>query len=138
MRNMSFMLTTSQMYAEIKTVTRRLAWNNLKPGDLVIAVEKGMGLKRGEKIKKIYPIVIKNISKEVLWHITLEEVEKEGFPGKTVEWFIDMFCKSHKGCTANTVVNRIEFKKYEPPLIQKLWNKQLEKESTAGSFFYTL
>jgi hypothetical protein len=90
----------------------------LNPVILLWLLKKGMGLKQGEKIKIIYPIVIKNISKEVLRHITPAEVEKEDFPGKTVEWFVDMFCKSHKGCTADTVVNRIEFKKYEPPLRQ--------------------
>ena len=43
-RNMSFMLTTEQVRNKTKTVTRRLGWWFLKPGEIVNAVEKGMGL----------------------------------------------------------------------------------------------
>lgn len=46
-RNMSFTLTIEQMRARTKTVTRRKGWAFLKPGDLVWAVVKGMGLKPG-------------------------------------------------------------------------------------------
>ncbi len=55
MRNMSFMLTTQQMQDRTKDVTRRVGWWFLKPGDVIMAVEKGMGLKKGEKIKRMYP-----------------------------------------------------------------------------------
>ena len=47
MRLMSFALTTRQFLAHEKTVTRRLGWEFLKPGDRVCGVEKGMGLKKG-------------------------------------------------------------------------------------------
>jgi hypothetical protein len=53
MRNMSFSLTTPQVYAGTKTVTRRLGWRFAKAGQRVCAVEKGMGLKKGEKVKRI-------------------------------------------------------------------------------------
>ncbi len=33
----------------------------------------------------------------------------EGFPEMPPGRFIDMFCKSHKGCTPDSVVTRIEF-----------------------------
>ena len=46
---MSFMLTTNQIIDETKDVTRRNGWENLKPGDRLRAVEKAMGLKKGEK-----------------------------------------------------------------------------------------
>lgn len=32
MRNMSFSMTTEQMYQQTQTVTRRLGWSFLKPG----------------------------------------------------------------------------------------------------------
>lgn len=50
MKNISFMLTTEQVRTRIKTVTRRMGWRNSKPGDVLCGVEKGMGLKAGEKI----------------------------------------------------------------------------------------
>jgi len=109
MRNMSFMLTTDQVYSKTKTVTRRRGWWFLKPGDIVCAVEKGMGLKKGKKIKKICPISIVSVRREPLHCISSEEVFKEGFPGASPEWFIAMFCKSHKGTHLNSIVNRIEF-----------------------------
>ena len=40
-RNMSFMITKEQVRNRTKTVTRRLGWAFLKPGDIVNAVEKG-------------------------------------------------------------------------------------------------
>lgn len=111
MRNMSFSITTKQMYAETKDVTRRLGWWNLKAGDTVMAVEKGMGLKKGEKVKRIYPIEIVSVSREPLQYITAAEVVREGFPELSIRGFMTMFMKSHKGCKPETMVNRIEFKK---------------------------
>lgn len=109
MRNMAFSITTEQMYAKTKTVTRRLGWSFLKPGDTVMAVEKGMGLKKGEHIKKIYPIEIVSVRGERLSDITLEDVAREGFPQMNVPQFVCMFAKSHN-CDVHAGVNRIEFK----------------------------
>ena len=111
MRNMSFMITTQQMYDETKTVTRRLGWWGLKAGDIVMAVEKGMGLKKGEQVKRIYPIEIVSVRQERLDWITPAECILEGFPEMAPEQFIDMFCKSHKHCGPRTEINRIEFRK---------------------------
>lgn len=118
MRNMSFMLTTPQMYAGTKSVTRRVGWWNLKPGDVVMAVEKGMGLKLGEKIVKIYPILILETNPETLNYMLRnieygkKEVVMEGFPLMSPREFVGMFCASHKGCTPETTVNRIRFRRY--------------------------
>lgn len=49
MRNMSFFHTQKQILAGTKTETTRKGWGFLKPGDHIMAVKKGMGLKRGEK-----------------------------------------------------------------------------------------
>ena len=113
-RNMSFMLTTQQMYNKTKTVTRRMGWRFLKPGDIVQAVEKCQGLRKGEKVVKICLIRILSNRPEQLGNMNrlyygLQEVIKEGFPDTTPIEFQDMFCKSHKGCTPTTFVNRIEF-----------------------------
>ncbi len=109
MRNMSFMLTTKQIKNRTKTVTRRLGWWFLKPGDIVMACVKCMGLKRGEKVEKICPISIVSLRTEILFEITYDECVKEGFPNMTPEEFIEMFCK-HNKCSDMETVNRIEFK----------------------------
>ena len=108
-RNMSFSLTTEQVRNRSKTVTRRLGWWFLKPGDIVNAVEKAMGLKKGEKVKIICQIRIVSTRPEPLQDITNSDIIKEGFPNMSIDEFIAMFCRSHKGCSPATIVNRIEF-----------------------------
>ena len=105
---MSFMLTKEQIKAQTKTVTRRLGWWFLKPGDLLWACEKCMGLKKGEKVKKICLIRIVATKPEPLTAVTQEECAKEGFPDKTPQEFIKMFCEFNR-CKVDTMVNRIEF-----------------------------
>jgi hypothetical protein len=110
MRNISFFLTTPQFRAHTKDVTRRLGWLNLKDGDVLMAVEKAQGLKKGEKIKELGRIIVIKPRREPLNAITQHEVIREGFPEMSVDAFIDFFCKSHKGCTPETIITRIEFK----------------------------
>lgn len=113
---MSFMLTKEQFRNRTKTVTRRLGWWNLKPGEIVMGVEKSQGLKNGEKIVQLGPIRIKSTRRERLNKMTshpalygLNEVDLEGFHSSTPTEFVKLFCASHKGCTPATEVNRIEF-----------------------------
>lgn len=120
MRNMSFSMTVDRIKDGSKTVTRRLGWKNLKPGELVQAVEKAQGLKKGEKIKNIRVIEITGVSRELLFEIAEypfddrggEEVRKEGFDCTPKE-FIERFCKYNK-CTEKQIVTRIEFKYITP------------------------
>ncbi len=109
-RNMSFMLTTRQVKNKTKTVTRRLGWWFLKPGEIVNAVEKCQGLKKGEKIKRICQIKIKHVRRERLSDLTLEDIKKEGLPGMSRWNFVEMFVKANK-CRGgiHVEVNRIEF-----------------------------
>ena len=107
-RNMSFMLTKEQIRMRTKTVTRRLGWWFLKPGDVVWACEKCMGLKRGEKVKRICLIEIVDTHPESLTAITQEECVKERFPNITPAGFVEMFTKFNQ-CKPDTIVNRIEF-----------------------------
>lgn len=110
MRNMSFAMTTPQMREETKDVTRRFGWWFLKPGDRVMAVEKSMGLKKGEKATPLYPIEILSVRSEPLDSITKEDVAREGFPDWTPQKFIQMLVDHYKIDPAKTV-NRIEFKR---------------------------
>lgn len=116
MRNMSFALTTQQFRDRTKDVTRRVGWKNLKPGDLVQAVEKGMGLKKGEHPVKLGIIRIVSVRREMLctmWQYDSDkqsrsECSREGFPELDWSQFVEMFCR-HNGTTPATTVTRIEF-----------------------------
>lgn len=108
MRNMSFSITTEQIKNRTKTVTRRLGWLFLKEGELVQAVEKCQGLKKGEKVKKLVVIRVKLILRMGLCFTPHDDCEKEGFPKLSSEQFIRMFCKANK-CTRETIITRIAF-----------------------------
>lgn len=107
-RNMSFAMTTEQVRNQTKTVTRRFGWWFLKPGDIVCAVEKGMGLKKGEKVKRLGLIRIVSVRKEPLVEMRPDDLVREGFPFMTWGEFIDMIC-DHYDCEYTDEVNRIEF-----------------------------
>jgi hypothetical protein len=107
-RNISFFLTQEQFKNKTKTVTRRLGWDNLKPGDILNGCVKCQGLKKGEKVQILGQIRVKCVTKQPLNRITLDDVKKEGFPDMQSIEFVRMFCK-HMKCDPRTLVNRIEF-----------------------------
>lgn len=106
--NMSFSLTTPQFRARTKTVTRRLGWKNLKPGQTFSAIVKGMGLKKGEKVEYLGLCRCLSNRLEPLNAISKSDCIKEGFPDFTPEQFVAMFCK-HNGCVPLSLISRIEF-----------------------------
>ncbi len=109
MRHMSFSMTTEQIRDQSKTVTRRLGWLFLKPGDLVQPVEKAQGLKKGERVKKIgCPIRIVNVGRELLDAVSLSDVFCEGYQNMSCVQFIAMFCIANQ-CSRNPIVTRIQF-----------------------------
>lgn len=111
MRHMSFALTTKAFLEGRKTVTRRMGWKNLRPGDKLMAVEKGMGLRKGETITELGIIRIVSIRRERLKAITQEDVQREGFLPEVSRFdFIRMFC-AHMGVKPGALVTRIEFEK---------------------------
>lgn len=114
MRNMSFAMTTGQARNQSKTVTRRQAWWNAQPGQLVQQVVKGMGLKKGEKVERIHVIRLLSIRPEPVEAITQEDVIKEGFPEWSPEGFIAFYCEAH-GINRDDTCNRIEFEYYMAP-----------------------
>lgn len=125
MRNMSFALTTTPIMEGTKDVTRRLGWEFLKVGDLLRPVRKCMGLRPGEKLDVLRdPIIVVALQREQLRRMTddieygYQEVRREGFefhPDYADPWsWVSMFCATHKGCTPDTVITRIEFS-YEVP-----------------------
>jgi len=108
MRNMSFAKTMQQVEDETKDVTRRLNWGVLKVGDLVQAVDRCMGFKKGEHPRKLKVIRVLDIRRERLDAITQADCVREGFPEMTPAAFIEMFCRMNK-CKSDQWVNRVEF-----------------------------
>lgn len=115
MRNMSFFLTTVQMREGTKTVTRRLGWSDLEPGEHFMAVVKGQGIPKGGKVERIYECVcVNNRPEKLLLMIANPRYGKreailEGFPQMSGREFVKMFCE-HNECEPDEVINRIEFK----------------------------
>lgn len=111
---MSFALTTRQVRAKTKIVTRRLRWKKLKAGDYIQAIEKGMGLKKGEKQIPLAIIRIKSVRTEKLLMMVANpvygkrEAIKEGFPDMSGRQFAKLFC-DHNHCEPDAAVQRIEF-----------------------------
>lgn len=123
MRNISFALTTPQFLDGSKDVTRRMGWINAKVGDVLCAVKKGMGLKKGEQIERLGQIRLVDVRREPLRRMLddldygFAETIREGFPlGHPYHWpseFVEFFCGSHKGCIPGSVVTRLEFERLE-------------------------
>jgi len=107
---MSVSLTEDAVRAKTKTVTRRLGWLMLKPGDRVTLCRKVMGRRNGEPLVRICDVEIVDVRREQLNDITFEDVEREGFPDWGPFTFVDFFCRTHKGCNEDTEVTRIEWR----------------------------
>jgi hypothetical protein len=103
-------MTTQQFKDGKKDITRRFGWWTLKPGDRVRAVEKAMGLKKGEKMVSLGEIEIVSTRKEPLWVIDQDDCIREGFPHMSPDQFIRMLTE-HYGCNPQETVNRIEFRR---------------------------
>ena len=120
MRNISFALTTEQIFAGTKTVTRRLGWERAKVGDLLRPVRKGMGLKPGEKVEVLRaPIRLVDVRREPLRRMIddidygIEECKLEGFGEHPIYcWpseFVNFFCSSHRPCEPSWTITRLQF-----------------------------
>lgn len=127
MRHMSFMLTTEQIRARTKTVTRRIGWQFLKPGDLIRAIEKGQGLKKGETVKRLGVLRVVSVRREPLARMLADfdygalEVQREGFADHPAVMgsphaFAEYFMCAQPAKTrpdVNTPITRIEFEYVE-------------------------
>jgi len=114
MRLIAFTTTTRQFCNRTKTVTRRLGWENLQVGEILCAIEKGQGLKKGEHVRRLGNIRIHSTCWERLRRMTddplygYREVVLEGFPDMSPGDFVEFFCDAEH-CTPETPVNRIGF-----------------------------
>lgn len=106
---MSVSLTEPQVVARTKTVTRRIGWLMLKPGDRLTLCRKVMGRRKDEPLVRLCDVEVVSVRRERLTEITADDVRAEGFAMRPGE-FVRFFCDSHKGCTPQTEVTRIEWR----------------------------
>lgn len=102
-RRMSCSLTVDAVRERRKTVTRRHVdtWRNLKPGDRLTLIEKGMGLPKGSRQVVLAEVEVVDVDIEPLWKLTDDEVygheecEREGFPTMEPAEFCSFWMESH-------------------------------------------
>jgi hypothetical protein len=114
---MSVALTTPQVIARSKTVTRRDGWLFLKPGDRLTLCPKVMGFRRGEHPERIVDVEVLSVRRERLDAITADDVAAEGLEMTPAE-FVSFFCRTHKGCRPDSEVTRIKWRYVDSPVTQ--------------------
>lgn len=107
-RLMSFGATVAQIERETKTETRRLGWADVKPGEVLVAVAKCQGLKKGERVRKLKEIRVVSVRREPLHYITRRDVAAEGFSDMGVTEFLVLFCRLNR-CKPDAKVTVITF-----------------------------
>lgn len=108
MKLISFSMTEQAIRERRKFVTRRLGWKDLKPGTPLVAVNKRMGLRRGEHPERLATIVVLGVRRERLDAITADDVRLEGFPEMSPAEFVLRFCRAMR-VDPDQEVTRIEF-----------------------------
>ena len=107
---MSVSLTEQAVVNRTKTVTRRLGWLMLKPGDRLTLCRKVMGRRKGEPLVRLAEVEVVAVGRERLNAITADDVRREGFPLETPGWFVQFFCNTHRGAQPDTKVTRIRWR----------------------------
>lgn len=117
-RLMSVALTETAVRERRKSVTRRLGWAFLKPGERLTLARKVMGRRHKdgtvEPLVRICDVEVVSVRREPLDAITAEDVAREGFAGQTPAEFVAFFCE-HMRCGPGTLVNRIEWRYLDAP-----------------------
>lgn len=112
-RLMSVSLTEQAVVERRKTVTRRLGWAFLKPGDRLTLCRKVMGRRPGEPLVRLAEVEVVSVRRERLDAMRTEDVAREAVPGieegepasEWVTWFSFEF-----RCQRDTIVTRIEWR----------------------------
>lgn len=108
-RLMSVALTTDAVRRRQKTVTRRVGWQMLRPGDQLTLCPKVRGRRRGEPLDRIVTVDVVSVRREPLNTISPADVTAEGFPAMTPAEFVDFFCSTHHGVHTRSEITRIEW-----------------------------
>ena len=88
-RLMSVAFTEDAVRSRRKTVTRRLGWTFVKPGDRLTLCRKVMGRKSDEPLVRIAEVEVVDVRREPLCAMTDEDVAREGiapFDDRFDEW----------------------------------------------------
>ncbi|MHC5537550.1 ASCH domain-containing protein [Singulisphaera rosea] len=111
MRVISFPLTSDEFRARTKTVSRRLGWSTLRPGDILKVVARPEGSKKGERGEDLGLIRVVSVRREPLNAIDEADCRREGFPKLSPSEFVSKFCELGRssGVHPEMIVTRIEF-----------------------------
>jgi hypothetical protein len=111
-------MTVEAVRARTKTVTRRHVdtWKDLKPGDRLTLIEKGMGLPKGARQvvldeveivdNRVEPLHLMERDDDYAWR----EVAAEGFPTMEPTEFVAMWLEGHN---VGTFLGQAQFMAYE-------------------------
>lgn len=127
-RLMSVSLTERSVVERRKTVTRRVGWRFLKPGDRLTLCRKVMGRKKGEPLVRLAEVEVVDIRREPLCRITDADIEREAVEpvqGRFCEVDSDtgqptvdawmMWFWEEMGVGPSDEVTRIEWRYLNPP-----------------------
>lgn len=113
-RLMSVALTEQAVVERRKTVTRRLGWAFLKPGDRLTLCRKVQGRRRRdgtvEPLVRLAEVEVVSVGRQHLLEITADDVSAEGFPGWTPQQFIGWYCETVRGAYVRMWLTRIEWR----------------------------
>ena len=117
-RRMSCSMTVPAVRARIKIVTRRHVdtWKDLKPGDRLTLIEKGMGLKKGARQVVLAEVEIVDVRVELLGAIHAEDrgTAAEGLGHMPCGEFVRFWAKGHGYAShqhpADLLCRRIEWR----------------------------
>jgi hypothetical protein len=116
---MAFTFTSPQILDRSKTVTRRIGWRFLEPGDLIEAVEKARGLEKGEPVRHLAVLRVRSVRVEPLSRLQADpryaedELPREGYPCWTLDEFLEFFRRANRLSSTDADVTRIEFEYVE-------------------------
>lgn len=116
-RLMSVALTETAVVERRKTVTRRLGWQFLKPGDRLTLCRKVMGRKHPDgtvdQLVRLAEVEVVTVGFQCLDRMPASDVAKEGFPDWSVDQFVAFFVE-HMKCRTYTPLTRIEWRYLDP------------------------
>lgn len=117
-RLMSVSLTETAVVERRKTVTRRLGWKFLKPGDRLTLCRKVMGRKPGEPLVRLAEVEVVSVRREPLWDMPQADIALEAVP-HTLGWsasdWVEWYGYAMR-CRLSTEVTRIEWRYLPEPV----------------------
>jgi hypothetical protein len=117
-----FSRTASQILDRSQTVTRRVGWRFLEPGDLVQAIEARPGSDGARAVRPLAVLRIRDVRVERLSRLISDpayaedELPREGFPCWSRDEFVTTFCRTHRLKTVDVDITRLEFEHVAPDL----------------------